>query len=434
MGLVGKSRFTHLWPYLSCFSGLASAAWLAWAQWGTPTSWLAPTLAVLAAISAWTVSQALRSLKQLGQAESLLGFSLRLSFLLPIVSGVLVTLWGLANWGVSHSALCLAGLQCLLVLLWLIATETSLQMRAIFILLCLLAGYGLEQFQPSSWEEEARLADPVVLVCPTPWQRILMTRQGPELRLYRDGQMRLTNLDQHRYFESLVHPALSRQPKARRVAVLGGGDGLAARQILAHPQIQEIILVDPDEKASQLFRTNPALNKLNQNSLNNPKVHLESIDPLLWVRRPASRLDCIFLDFPDPSNESLAKLYSVGFFQALRMQLKPDGLLAMQATSSRFAPQTYGTILTSIQRAGFVVTPYQAYIPSLGEWGFALGSQGPLPPARVPLPPDLQYLSGLNPSQILAFPKDHHPSWGPPSHLHQPLLPELFVNEVTREP
>lgn len=434
LGRIGAARFSDAWPYWSGLCGLLSAAWLAWAQWGPPTSWLNLTLATLALASGWTISQAACSLRRLGQAEWLLGFCLRLSFFIPIVVGLLLTLWSLSNWGLSHSALCLAGLQGCLLLVWLATTGTAQLHLAFFGLVGLVAGAGLEKLQPSTWDEESTLADPIVLVYPTPWQRILMTRQGPELRLYRDGQMRLTNLDQHRYFESLVHPALSRLPLARRVAVLGGGDGLAAHQILAYPQVEEIILVDPDAQASRLFRTHPALTSLNRHALDHAKVQLKSIDPLLWVRQTQAPFDCIFVDFPDPSNESLAKLYSVGFFQALRQRLHPAGLLALQATSSRFAPRTYGTILASLRQAGFQVTPYQVYIPSLGEWGFALAFPGNATPMAGPLPPDLHYLSGPNLSKLFSPPKDQLPVWGHPHHLHNNVLPELFLSEVQVKP
>jgi spermidine synthase len=112
---------------------------------------------------------------------------------------------------------------------------------------------------------EAQLyADEIVHAESTPYQRIVVTRWKNDVRLHLNNNLQFSSRDEYRYHEALVHPGLATLPNARRVLVLGGGDGLAVREILKYPQIESVTLVDLDPAMTRLFASAPPLRKLNQ--------------------------------------------------------------------------------------------------------------------------------------------------------------------------
>ena len=98
------------------------------------------------------------------------------------------------------------------------------------------------------------------------YQHIVLTRFKDDIRLFLNSHLQFSSRDEYRYHESLIHPGLSAIPAPRRVLVLGGGDGLAVREILKYPQVESITLVDLDPEMTRLFSTNPMLTALNQKS------------------------------------------------------------------------------------------------------------------------------------------------------------------------
>ena len=85
--------------------------------------------------------------------------------------------------------------------------------------------------------------------------------------------------------------------------------------------------------------------------------------------------DFAIVDFPDPSNFSLGKLYTTTFYRLLAQHLAPDGVFVVQATSPLFARQSYWCIVTTIEQSGLAAAPYHVYVPSFGEWGFVLAGR-----------------------------------------------------------
>ena len=100
--------------------------------------------------------------------------------------------------------------------------------------------------QIMSYSETMLYNDQVVYATSSPYQRIVLTRSKQELRLFLNGNLQFSTADEYRYHEALVHPVMSALPDAKRVLVLGGGDGLAIREILRYPGVEEIVLVDLD--------------------------------------------------------------------------------------------------------------------------------------------------------------------------------------------
>src|SRR5207245_11230637 len=164
-------------------------------------------------------------------------------------------------------------------------------------------------------------ADEVILSKETPYQRIVLTRWKDDIRLFLNSHLQFSSRDEYRYHEALIHPGLSAVPTPRRVLVLGGGDGLAVREILKYPQLESVTLVDLDPEMTRLFSTHPMLTGLNQKSFLSPKVHIINADAFPWVDSNTDSFDFIVIDFPDPTNYSLGKPYTTAFYKAASRHL-----------------------------------------------------------------------------------------------------------------
>lgn len=218
-------------------------------------------------------------------------------------------------------------------------------------------------------------ADEIVHAETTPYQRLVVTRWRDDLRLFINNNLQFSSHDEYRYHEALVHPGLAALPWARRVLVLGGGDGLAVREILKYPQIEAVTLVDLDAAMTDLFATAPALVELNRGALSSPKVKVVNADALVWLEQSREHFDFIVVDFPDPSNFALGKLYTSAFYRLLEKRLAANGLIVVQSTSPLYARQSFWCVVTTLEEAGLQTAPYHALVPSFGEWGYILAGR-----------------------------------------------------------
>src|SRR5450755_3480461 len=196
----------------------------------------------------------------------------------------------------------------------------------------------------SSAADNSLYADEVIFSRNTRYQRIVLTRWKDDLRLFLNSHLQFSSRDEYRYHEALVHPGLAALPGARRVLVLGGGDGLAVREILKYPQVESITLVDLDPEMTRLFSTNSMLTALNRKSLLSQKVHVINADAFPWVDSNTDNFDFIVVDFPDPTNYSLGKLYTTAFYKAVARHLSVQGLMVVQSTSPMFARDSFWCI------------------------------------------------------------------------------------------
>ena len=253
----------------------------------------------------------------------------------------------------------------------------------------LLGGVFLVSDRLVTWAEKGLFGDEIVHAVSTPYQRLVITRWQDDLRLYINGNLQFSSRDEHRYHEALVHPALESAPWARSVLVLGGGDGLALREVLKYPNVESVTLVDLDAEMTRLFSTSAPLTALNQGSLADPRVTVINQDAAQWIEHSEQMFDAAIVDFPDPSSFALGKLYSVPFYRLLARRVAVNGYVVVQSTSPYFAPRAYWSIVATLAEAGFRTWPYHAYVPSFGEWGFVLASlQGPFSPPqhyRIPM-------------------------------------------------
>ncbi|HWS04841.1 MAG TPA: polyamine aminopropyltransferase, partial [Burkholderiaceae bacterium] len=261
--------------------------------------------------------------------------------------------------------------------------------------------------------EDQFYADRIVFTASSPYQRIVVTNAPGEgragHRLFLNGNLQFAERDEYRYHEALVHPVMAAFTSGggapKKVAVLGGGDGMAVREILRYPGVQSITLVDLDPAMTRLFTENPTLAGLNARSLSSPKVTVINTDAFKWLEETRDVFDVIVVDFPDPTNFNIGKLYTNSFYALLDQRLSASGYAVIQSTSPLVARQSYWTVVQTIESVGLRATPYHAHVPSFGEWGFVIASRRPY---RQPtaLPEGLRFLNPQSLPQLFDFPQD----------------------------
>jgi spermidine synthase len=303
-----------------------------------------------------------------------------------------------------------------------------LQGAAVMVIVALCAGWiGADRILDIG--ETNLYADDVVLSRTTPYQRIVLTAWKDDLRLFLNSHLQFSSKDEYRYHEALVHPGLSAQPGAHRVLVLGGGDGLAVREILKHPGIEHITLVDLDPEMTRLFSSHPELRRLNHDAFLDPRVHVVNADAFVWLEAPPQDLyDFAVVDFPDPSTYSIGKLYTTAFYAALRRHLVPEGRFVVQSTSPLFARKSFWCVVQTVEATGLYAAPYHVYVPAFGEWGFVIGS-----PSRFSLsnslPGDLRFLTIAGLPELFTFPPDMQRVPVEPNRLNTQVLVKYYEQE-----
>jgi spermidine synthase len=268
-----------------------------------------------------------------------------------------------------------------MLVLWLLPARHSMtkeKVVSVLIAILLVAGFiGSERLQ--RWSETAGYQENVIYAVSTPYQRVALTRGAGDLRLYLNGNLQFSSRDEYRYHEALVHPAMGRVANPHHVLILGGGDGLAAREVFRHPGIQSVTLVDLDPEMTRLFSGTQMLVDLNKGALKDPRMHVVNADAFNWVRHATRKYDVIIVDFPDPVDYAVGKLYTDSFYRMLIRLVAPGGMVVVQSTSPLVAPNAYWMIAKTMESVGFQTRGYHVYVPSFGEWGFTLASVGAIP-------------------------------------------------------
>ena len=274
-------------------------------------------------------------------------------------------------------------------------------------------------------------ADEVIFSKSSPYQKIVLTRWKDDWRLFLNGNLQFSTMDEYRYHEALVHPVLSAHRAPREVLILGGGDGLAAREVLRDKRVGKVTLVDLDPEMTKLFTAHTALSALNGGALSDPRVTVVNADAYRWLGENDRRFDVVIVDFPDPSNYAVGKLYTTAFYRLLSRRLASGGIITVQSTSPLFARQTFWTVVKTMEAAGFATKPYHAYVPSFGEWGFVIGATAPY---RVPVkfPPGLRYLTPEIARGMFDFPADMSRVPAEANRLDTQILVQHYEREWAR--
>ncbi|MET9954783.1 polyamine aminopropyltransferase [Streptomyces sp. NPDC006339] len=311
--------------------------------------------------------------------------------------------------------------------LWLFRHDLTARSRALLIgaNLLVLAVLAAATVLVDDFERAARRAvygDSIRVAVQTELQEVVVTgeRGGPP-DLFLNGRLRVGGHDEHRYHEALVHPAMN--GRHARVLILGGGDGLAAREVLRYPDVRAVTVVELDPGVVRLARTGPDLAALNGHAFRDPRVTVAYGDAFRWLRgsRPVQeRYDVVISDLPDPGITSSAKLYSAEFYGLAAGALADGGRLVVHAGSAAARPRTYWTVEATLRAAGFATRPYGAdgrtsgfagpdrvgrastgTERTAGEWGFLLAVPGARPPALA-LSPRVPPLRSLTPDALAA--------------------------------
>ncbi len=280
----------------------------------------------------------------------------------------------------------------------------------------------------TTWAEDRFYADHVVYSETSAYQRVVVTASPQGVRLFLNGNLQFHSRDEYRYHEALVHPAMAAHGAPKSVLILGGGDAMAAREVLKYPSVESVTLVELDPHMTQLFATAPMLRALNAGALLSPKLTVVNADAFAWLEQNTNTFDVIVVDFPDPTNFSIGKLYTSSFYRLIDQHLNASGYAVVQTTSPLVARKSFWTVATTIEAAGLSTTPYHAHVPSFGEWGFIIASRRPfrMPPA---LPAGLRFLSTADLPALFDFPLDMARVPTEVNRLSNQVLVQTFEDE-----
>ena len=280
--------------------------------------------------------------------------------------------------------------------------------------------------------ESGLYADRIIFSARSAYQQIIVTQWQDDVRLYLDGHLQFSSVDEYRYHEALVHPAMTLSMSRARVLIVGGGDGLSAREVLKYEDVETVDLVDLDSAVTNLARRDERLTALNENALNKPKVRILNEDAFLFIQRAHVPYGVIIVDLPDPRTDSLAKLYSVEGYELFQRHLAPGGVLATQATSPYYARRTFWSIAATIAEAGLQVVPYHVLVPSFGVWGFQLAASKHLELEEVEFSVPRRFLRQELLPQMRSFPPDMGPVEVETNRLDRPVLIQYYKDDWSR--
>ena len=280
----------------------------------------------------------------------------------------------------------------------------------------------------TTWAEDRFYGEDIIVRESSDYQRVVVAAGTAGVRLFLNGNLQFHSRDGYRHHESLVHPALAAHGAPKRVLVLGGGDGLALREILKHPGVEQVTLVELDPHMTRLFAQQPKLVALHAGVLSNPLVRVVNADGYAWLETVQQSFDVIVIDFPDPTNFSLGKLYTTSFYQGVDQALSAAGYLVVQTTSPLVARKSFWTVVSTLEAVGLATTPYHLTVPSFGEWGFVIAGRRPW---RMPtvLPPGLRFLTVDGLPALLQFPPDMARVAAEPNRVSNPVLVSTFEEE-----
>lgn len=349
-----------------------------------------------------------RVLKEIGAPEFRFENVLSVDYIGALAASLAFPLLIIPHLGLMAGSLTFGALNLVVagLSLWIFRSQTSRLQLVVWALALSVTLVGLWQAERLvSVTESSLFEDDIILSEATPYQQITVTRYRNRTRLFLDYSIQFDSLDEHRYHESLVHPAMAQAPRRKSVLILGGGDGMAAREVLRWAEVEQVTLVDLDPRVTELFRDHPELSQLNSGALADPRVEIHNADAWRFVEASDQIFDVIVIDLPDPKNLALSKLYSRQFYGALVERLSAHGVMVTQAGSPLFARKAFWSVNATLQASrnpqkagmGLITQPYHTYLPSFGDWGFVLASPLALShsPLRLPAPlsQDLKYLT-----------------------------------------
>jgi len=308
--------------------------------------------------------------------------------------------------------------------------KKSLELLAIavlifFVVLATFSGRLLNHWEDSFFTSR------VVYSKQTPYQQLVVTQNKKDIRLYINRIIQFSSIDEYRYHETLGILPLHNAPYKKNILILGGGEGLLAREVLKFPEVETLTIIDLDEEVFRLAKENAHIRTLNDGALLNPKVKTIAADAMTHLIESEVLYDVIIADLPDPSNDALARLYSTAFYKLVQNHLTPNGVFATQASSPFHTRNAFWCIYETITASGFKnVYPFHTYVPSFGDWGFIMASNLKKEPTSFQTDLTTKYLEPDLVKKMFFFAKDmSNPGNLNVNQLDKPNLLHYFLED-----
>jgi len=300
---------------------------------------------------------------------------------------------------------------------------------AVLIMLILFTVFGTRL---TSYAEKHLYFDQVVYKKQTKYQHIVVTQSHttPDSRLYIDGHIQFSSRDEYRYHEALVHPLMSVPGKRENVLILGGGDGLAVRELLKYDDIKLIHLVDIDPEMTRISATLPMLTKLNENSLKSEKLDVINEDAFSFINQPGINYDRVIIDMPDPHNEAINKLYSKEFYTMIKRRLSSGAIVVSQSSSPFFTPRTFWSIEKTLDYVFDDTLSFHTSIPSFGIWGYHMASVDKRIPRDFRFEVETRYINEDVMRAAMVFADDIAKIDVPVNSIMEPKLYQLYLQDL----
>lgn len=365
---------------------------------------------------------------------------LSLDYLGALIGSVGFPLLLLPHLGLFRSSFAIGLLNFIVGLLNVVVFWNVLKNPRRYMMVCLagivmLTGGMIYGSAVTSFAEGRLFADTIIHRQQTPYQRIIVVRNEltGKVRLFLDGHLQFAEVDEYRYHESLVHPVMSLPGARERILILGGGDGMAAREIFKYDAVKQIDLVDIDPAMTKLCRELEPIAKLNERSLDDPRVKVHNTDAFNWVQTHADTYDRIIIDLPDPHNEALSKLYSVEFYKLVKRSLRGStGAFVTQSTSPFFTREAFRSIGLTVEAAGFATHQYQVLVPSFNAWGFTLGSSTPDAQKQFDVTVPTKFVTNEVLVASAIFPPDTQTKIAKVNSVFEPTMYDMYLKGMYR--
>ncbi|MEM1192628.1 MAG: polyamine aminopropyltransferase [Pseudomonadota bacterium] len=302
----------------------------------------------------------------------------------------------------------------------------------VFVALGVLIGAGARL---TGFAQQHLYFDDIIWQKQTPYQSLVVTKawKKNDLRLYIDGHLQFAQEDEHRYHEALVHPVMSYAGRRENILILGGGDGLAVRELLKYTDIQYIDLVDIDPAITDLARSFAPLVQLNKNAFADARVQVFNQDAFTFIKDPPRAYDRVIIDMPDPHDAALSKLYSVEFYAMIRSTLREGGVVVTQSSSPFFARRTFWSVGETMKAVFPAHEAYQVSIPSFGIWGFHLAGVRNDLESPAPLRVETRYWTQELGANAMVFPADIAQTSSPiVNSIFEPRLYQLYLKDMKK--
>lgn len=302
---------------------------------------------------------------------------------------------------------------------------------AILVMLFVFIVYGTHI---TRFAEKQLYFDQIVYSEQTKYQKLVVTRSTAtrDQRLYIDGHIQFSSRDEYRYHEYLVHPVLSVPGDIKNVLILGGGDGLAVREVLKHDSVEQIHLVDIDPEMLRIGAELPMLKRLNKNSMASDRLTTFAEDAFSFINKPGIMYDRVIIDMPDPHNEAINKLYSREFYTMISRRMVSDGVLVTQSSSPFFTRNVYWAIESTLNSVFENTSSYHTALPSFGIWGFHMARNGQGFPQQWKFNIETQSITAESMQASTTFAKDIAKLDAPVNSIMEPSLYQLYIDDLKK--